>query len=75
VTGRNIPLVTSSTVWLFVEAINTDKPSTKVGHRVFAYAVRQARMTGLYHLEPGRVTTSSNANFVDALDLRAVISP
>ena len=55
VTGRNIPLVTSSTVWLFVEAINTDSPPPKWDTEYLRCAVRQARMTGFYHLEPGRV--------------------
>jgi hypothetical protein len=33
VTGRNIPPVTSSTDWLFVEALDTNKIRNPVAHR------------------------------------------
>ena len=37
VTGRNIPLVTSSTVWLFVETIDTRRLSPKWDTAEFQY--------------------------------------
>jgi hypothetical protein len=55
VTGRNIPPVTSSTVWLFVEAINTHSLPPKWDTAYLRYAVRQVRMMGFYHFEPGQV--------------------
>ena len=56
VTGRNISRVTSSTVWLFVEAIDTHKLPPQWDTAYLRYAVRQARMIGFYCFEPGRVT-------------------
>ena len=55
VTGRNIPPVTSSTVWLFVEAINTHELPPRWDTAYLRYAVRQARMIGFYLFETGRV--------------------
>jgi hypothetical protein len=55
VTGRNIPSITSSTVWLFVEAINTHSLPPQWDTGYLRYAVRQARTIGFYHFEPGRV--------------------
>ena len=43
VTGRNIPPVTSSTVWLFVETINTHKLPPRWDTAYLRYAVRQVR--------------------------------
>jgi len=51
VTGRNIPPVTSSTVWLFVEAIDTQKLPPHWDNAYLRYAVRQMRMTGFYLFE------------------------
>jgi hypothetical protein len=48
VTGRNIPPVASSTVWLFVEAINTRAAYLR-------YAVRRVGITGFHLFEPGCV--------------------
>ena len=50
VTGRNIPAVTSSTVWLFVEAINTHVLPPQWDTAYLRDAVHQARTTGFYHL-------------------------
>ena len=55
VTGRNIPPVTPSTVWLFVEAINTHNLPPQWDTKNLRYAMSQARMTGFYHFEPGQV--------------------
>ena len=55
VTGRNIPLAASSTVWLFVEAINTLKLPQRWDTAYLRYAVSQARMIGFYLFEAGRV--------------------
>jgi hypothetical protein len=55
VTGRNIPPVTSATVWLFVEAINTHKLPPWWDTEYLRYAVRQVRMIGFYLFEAGRV--------------------
>ena len=54
VTGRNIP-VTSSTAWLFVEAINTHVLPPRWDTAYLRNAVRQARTTGFYHLGSGQV--------------------
>jgi hypothetical protein len=54
VTGRNIPPVTSSTVWKFVEAINMHKPPPRWDRANLRDAVRQARVIGFYHLESGQ---------------------
>jgi hypothetical protein len=53
VTGRNIPLVAASTVWLFVEAIDTHSLPPQWDTAYLRYAVRQVGMTGFYLLEPG----------------------
>ena len=50
VTGRNIPPITSATVWLFVEAIDTHKLPSRWDTAEFQYAVRQVEMTGFYEL-------------------------
>jgi hypothetical protein len=55
VTGRNIPPITPSTVWLFVEAINTHSLPPQWDTKNLRYAMSQARMTGFYHFEPGQV--------------------
>jgi hypothetical protein len=55
VTGRNIPPVTSSTVWLFVEAINTHSLPPQWDTEYLRYAVRQAKMIGFYLFEPRQV--------------------
>lgn len=55
VTGRNIPLVTSSTVWLFVETIDTRRLSPKWDTAEFQYAPRQVKMTGFYLFDAGRL--------------------
>jgi hypothetical protein len=55
VTGRNIPLVTSSTVGLFVEAINTHSLPPQWDTEYLRYALHQARMIGFYHFEPRAV--------------------
>ena len=55
VTGRNIPPVTSSTGWLFVEMIDTHKLSPRWDTAYLRYAVRQVRMIGFYLFEAGRV--------------------
>ena len=54
VTGRNIPLVTSSTVWLFVEVIDIRKLPPSWDTAYLREAVRGARMTSFYHLESGQ---------------------
>jgi hypothetical protein len=54
VTGRNIPPVTSSTVWQFMEAINTHRLPPQWDTAYLRYAVSQAR-TGFYLFEPGQV--------------------
>ena len=51
VTGRNIPPVALSTVWLFVETINTHLLPPQWDTAEFQYAVRQVRMTGFYLFE------------------------
>ena len=67
VTGRNIPPVTSSTVWLFVEAIDTHKLPPQWNTAYWRYAVRQVEMTGRSFLfETGHVLTSSDANLLNA---------
>jgi hypothetical protein len=53
VTGRNIPPVTSSTVWLFVEAINTHRLPPRWDTAYLQYAVCQVGITGFYLFEPG----------------------
>ena len=53
VTGRNIPAVTSSTVWLFVEAIDTHKLPPQRDTAYLRYAVCRVGITGFYLLEPG----------------------
>jgi hypothetical protein len=55
VTGRNIPPFTSSTVWLFVEAINTHNLPPQWDTAYLRYAVRQVRMTGFHLFDPGWV--------------------
>ena len=55
VTGRNIPPVTSSTVWQFVEAINTLSLPPQWDTEYLRYAVGQAKITGFYHFDPGRI--------------------
>jgi hypothetical protein len=55
VTGRNIPRVTSSTVWPFVEAINTHSPPPQWDTEYLRCTVRQVRKIGFYHFEPGRI--------------------
>jgi hypothetical protein len=64
VTGRNIPPATSSTVWLFVDAINTHGLPPQWDTEYLRYAVRQERMIGFYHFEPGRVLPPPNANWL-----------
>jgi hypothetical protein len=54
VTGRNLPLVTSATVWLFVEAIDTHSLPPQWDTAYWRYAVRQVGMIGFYLLEHGR---------------------
>ena len=66
VTGRNIPPVTSSTVWLFVEAINTHVLPPQWDTAYLRDAMRQARMTGFYHFGSGRLPPPTQ--IVDALD-------
>jgi hypothetical protein len=53
VTGRNIPTVTSSTVWWFVEAIDTHKLPPHWDSAHLRYVVRQVGIAGFYLLEPG----------------------
>jgi len=55
VTGRILPPVTSSTVWLFVEAIDTHKLPPRWDTPYLRYAVRHVRMIGFFLFEPGRV--------------------
>jgi hypothetical protein len=55
VTGRNLPPVAASTVWLFVEAINTHKLPPRWDTAYFRSAVRQVEMTGFYLFETGWV--------------------
>ena len=55
VTGRNIPPVTSSTVWLFVEAIDTHKLPPRWDDAYLRSAVRQAMASGFYLFEAERV--------------------
>ena len=55
VTGRILPPVTSSTVWLFVEAIDTLKLPPRWDTPYLRYAVRHVRMIGFFLFEPGRV--------------------
>jgi hypothetical protein len=59
VTGRNIAPVTSSTVWLFVEAINTYRLPPRWDTPYLRDAMRQARMTGFHLFEPERVLPPS----------------
>jgi hypothetical protein len=56
VTGRNIRAVASSTVWLFLEAIDTHKLPPQWDTAYWRHAVRQASMIGFHHLEPGQVS-------------------
>ena len=56
VTGRNIPPVTSSTVWLFVEAVDTRRLPPQWDTAYLRYAVHQARMTGFYLFDAGWVS-------------------
>jgi hypothetical protein len=51
VTGRNIPPVTSTTVWLFVEVIDTQRLPPRWDTAYLRYALRQARMIGFYHFD------------------------
>jgi hypothetical protein len=53
VTGRNLPPITSSTVWVFVEVINTHELPPRWDTPYLRSAVRQVRMTGFYLFEPG----------------------
>ena len=53
VTGRNIPSVTLSTVWLFVEAINIHKLPPLWDTPYLRDALRQVGITGFYLFEPG----------------------
>ena len=53
VTGRNIPPVASSTVWLFVETINTHSLPPQWDTPYLRSAVRQVGKTGFHLLEPG----------------------
>ena len=53
VTGRNIPPVTSPTVWLFVEVIDTQRLPPRWDTAYLRYAVRQARMIGFYLFDAG----------------------
>jgi hypothetical protein len=53
VTGRNIPPVASSTVWLFVEAIDTHKLPPQWDTAYLRHAVRQVGITGFYLFDPG----------------------
>jgi hypothetical protein len=53
VTGRNLPPVTSSTVWLFIEAINIHKLSPQWDSASLRHAVRHVEMTGYYLFERG----------------------
>ena len=64
VTGRNIPPVTSSTVWLFVEAIDTHKLPPRWDDAYLRSAVRQAMASRLLSLRGWTGTTSSNANML-----------
>jgi hypothetical protein len=59
VTGRNIPVVTSSTVWLFVEAINTHVLPPRWNTAYLRDAVHQARTTGFYHLGAEQIPPGS----------------
>jgi hypothetical protein len=67
VTGRNIPPVTSSTVWLFVGAIDIRRLPLRWDTAYLRYAVRQVVIrTG---------TTYSNANLLMRwISVRAVVS-
>jgi hypothetical protein len=53
VTGRNLPPVTSSTVWPFVEAINTHQLPPRWDTAYLRHAVRQVGITGFHLFEPG----------------------
>ena len=55
VTGRNVPRVTSSTVWLFVEAINTHKLPPRWDTAYLREAMHQTEMTGFHLFEAGQV--------------------
>ena len=55
VTGRNIPSLPPCSDWIFVGAFNGSKFEPPWDTAYLRYAVRQARMIGFYHFEPGRV--------------------
>jgi hypothetical protein len=71
VTGRNIPPVTSPTVWLFVEVIDTQRTSATVGHRVFAIRGAPGEDDRLLSLRCWMGITSSNANLL----MRWILTP
>jgi hypothetical protein len=56
VTGRKIPPVTSPTVWLFGEVIDTQRLPPRWDTAYLQYAVRQARMIGFYLFDAGWVS-------------------
>ncbi|MFZ0850288.1 MAG: hypothetical protein WAO08_13895 [Hyphomicrobiaceae bacterium] len=66
VTGRNIPAVTSSIGWLFVEAINSHVLPPRWDTAYLRYTVRQARMIGFYLFEAGRVLPAPALDFPHA---------
>jgi len=75
VTGRNIPPVTSSTVWVFVEAVNTHSLPPRWDT---AYAIRgePGEDDRLLSLRARTGTTSSNANLLmRGISVRAVMIP
>jgi hypothetical protein len=53
VTGRNLPAVTPSTQWGFVETIDTIKSSPPWDFSDFQRLLRWLRADGFYLLEPG----------------------
>ena len=53
VTGRNIPAVTPTTNWLFVEAIDTLKLSPPWNTADFQSVLHQLRVGGFYLFEAG----------------------
>lgn len=73
VTGRKIPPVTSSTVWQFVETINTHKRPPRWDTGYLRYAVRRVRMTGFYHLSPDGYYLLQR-KLIDALDSPRTVS-
>ena len=76
VTGRNIPPVTSPTVWLFVEVIDTQRLPPRWDTAYLRYALRQAGMIGFYHFDAEWELTSSNANLLMRwISLRAQVLP